>query len=304
MITLGKRDSKEKTVSKEKGKKRGRKSKSLTPIPGQDVDIPLVVGGALVVGDTTFSPLTGGLNANERSPGHSIGTNSYDDATIGENTVAREMNDEMIRALDENDANEVGDGGTSDSEGDGCECVVCFQDGMKEVNSKRLCFDAHENESGIEVDDLDSIVSEVKKDHTSKSRLYGALPDWSAPSAPHDWDPTINFNRGEPRFEDVDNPGKQSNFTFRPMFEPRGGKYICHSMPAGTVPVPMNAKTGKREVGGYEFFYQGLEEQQSNKRELQIWCKQGESIPCRQRCYIGWNIPQETGTYKAEDGRM
>ncbi len=32
---------------------------------------------------------------------------------------------------------------------------------------------------------------------------------------------------------------------------------MCHSMPAGAVPVPMNAKTGKREVGGYEFFYQG-----------------------------------------------
>ncbi len=75
-------------MSKEKGRKRGRKSKSLTPIPGQDVDIPLVVDSALIVGDTTFSPLTGGLNANEISLGHSIGTNSYDDATIGENTIA------------------------------------------------------------------------------------------------------------------------------------------------------------------------------------------------------------------------
>ncbi len=84
---MGKRDQNEKTVSKEKGKKRGRKSKSLTPIPGQDLDISLVVGGALVVGDTTFSPLTGGLNANESSLGQSIGTQSYDDATIGENTV-------------------------------------------------------------------------------------------------------------------------------------------------------------------------------------------------------------------------
>jgi hypothetical protein len=85
---LAKKDSKEKTVSNNKGKKKGRKSKLLTPIPGQDVDIPLVVGGALVVGDTTFSPLTGGFNANKSSIGPSIGTNSYDDATIGENTVA------------------------------------------------------------------------------------------------------------------------------------------------------------------------------------------------------------------------
>jgi hypothetical protein len=41
------------------------------------------------------------------------------------------------------------------------------------------------------------------------------------------------------------------------MFEPRGGKYICHAMPAGAVPVPINAVMGKREEGGYEFFYQG-----------------------------------------------
>jgi hypothetical protein len=74
-------DSKEKTVSNNKGKKRGT-------IPGQDVDIPLVVGGALVLGDTTFSPLTGGLSANKSSIGPSIGMNYYDDATIGDNTVA------------------------------------------------------------------------------------------------------------------------------------------------------------------------------------------------------------------------
>ncbi len=123
-----------------------------------------------------------------------------------ENTVARETNDEMIRALNENDANEIGDGGTSDAEGDGYECVVCFQNGMNEGDSERLSFDAHVIESGIEVDNLDSIVCEVK-DHTSKSRLYGAPPGWSAPSAPHDWNPTININREEPRFEDVDNPG-------------------------------------------------------------------------------------------------
>jgi hypothetical protein len=75
-------------LSNNKGKKRGRKSKLLTPILGQDINIPLVVGGALVVGDTIFSPLTEGLNANESSTGPSIGMNSYDDATIGDNTVA------------------------------------------------------------------------------------------------------------------------------------------------------------------------------------------------------------------------
>jgi hypothetical protein len=63
---------------------------------GQDVDIPLVVGGALVVGEATFSPLTGGVNANDTSLGPSIGMSSYDDATIRDNTMSRETNDELI----------------------------------------------------------------------------------------------------------------------------------------------------------------------------------------------------------------
>ncbi len=84
------------TVPNNKGKKRGRKKKLLTPIPGQEVDIPLVVGGALVVGEATFSPLTGGVNANNSSLGPSIGMSSYDDATIGDNTLSRETNDELI----------------------------------------------------------------------------------------------------------------------------------------------------------------------------------------------------------------
>ena len=37
------------------------------------------------------------------------------------------MNDEMIKALDENDANEVGDGGTSDAEGDDTNVLFVFK---------------------------------------------------------------------------------------------------------------------------------------------------------------------------------
>jgi hypothetical protein len=118
-------------VPKDKGKKRGRKRKLLTPIPGQDVDIPLVVGGALVVGKATFSPLTGGVNANTSSPGPSIGMKSYDDVTIRDNTMSRDTNDELIRMLDDINANEHGDGGTSDAEGEGYECVSSFKEGMK-----------------------------------------------------------------------------------------------------------------------------------------------------------------------------
>jgi hypothetical protein len=68
-------------VSKDKEKKKGRKSKMLPPIPAQEVDIPLVVDSV------SYSPLTG-INANDSSMGSSIGMSSYEDATIGDNTVA------------------------------------------------------------------------------------------------------------------------------------------------------------------------------------------------------------------------
>jgi hypothetical protein len=63
--------------------------------------------------------------------------------------------------LNDNDANETGDGGTSVAEGDGYKCVISFKDGMKEVELEHLCCDANETESGIEVDDNYAFVCEV-----------------------------------------------------------------------------------------------------------------------------------------------
>jgi hypothetical protein len=77
--------------------------------------------------------------------------------------------------LDDNDANEIGDVGTSDAEGDGYKCVISFKDGMIEVELERLCYDANEIESGVEVDDNDAFVCEVT-DESVQSRLYGAPP--------------------------------------------------------------------------------------------------------------------------------
>ncbi len=75
-------------MSKDREKKRGRKTKTLPPIPAQEVDIPLVVGSV------SCSPLTG-INANDSFIGPSIGMSSYDYATIGDNTVAQDTNDEL-----------------------------------------------------------------------------------------------------------------------------------------------------------------------------------------------------------------
>jgi hypothetical protein len=96
-------------------------------------------------------------------------------------------------------------------------CVVSFKDRMKQVELERLCCDANIIESGVEVDDNDGFVCEVK-DESVQSMLYGAPPGWSPSCGPDDWDPTINRNKGESLSEDVDNPGDWSSYTFRPMF--------------------------------------------------------------------------------------
>ncbi len=67
----------EQSVSNNKAKKRGRKSKTLPPIPAHEVEISLEVGVALVLGSATCSPLTGGVNANDSSIGPSIVMSSY-----------------------------------------------------------------------------------------------------------------------------------------------------------------------------------------------------------------------------------
>ncbi len=54
------------------------------------------------------------------------------------------------------------------------------------------------------------------------------------------------------------------------MFEPRGGKYICHAMPAGAVPVLINTVTGKREEGGHEFFYQGWKQKNPTRENCRF----------------------------------
>ncbi len=59
---------------------------------------------------------------------------SYEDAAIEDDAAAQDTNDALIGMLDDVDANEVVDGSTSDAEGDGYECVVSFEDGMKEVD--------------------------------------------------------------------------------------------------------------------------------------------------------------------------
>ncbi len=110
--------------------------------------------------------------------------------------------------------------------------------------------------------------------------------------------PTININRGEPLFEDVVNPGGWSTYTFRPMFKPRGGKYICHAMPAGAVPVPINAVTGKREAGGYEFFYQGWKEDNPTREDHRFGATREDLFPADRHVTLDVTFLKKMGLYK------
>jgi hypothetical protein len=47
--------------------------------------------------------------------------------------VGWEMNDERIKLLEAEVDEEVGDGGSSDGDGDGYECISSFVEGMKKV---------------------------------------------------------------------------------------------------------------------------------------------------------------------------
>ncbi len=65
----------------------------------------------------------------------------------------------------------------------------------------------------------------------------------------------VNLPKGEPHFDEVDNPGGWNSVTFYPIFEK--GKYVYHAMPAEVTPVPMDNVSGKRTSRGFGFFYNG-----------------------------------------------
>jgi hypothetical protein len=76
-------------------------------LPAEEVNIEC--SSALAGG--SCSPLTVGINASNAS----IGVSLYDweNTTIGDNTTMHDMKNELIKMLDDGDANEVGGGGLS-----------------------------------------------------------------------------------------------------------------------------------------------------------------------------------------------
>jgi hypothetical protein len=143
----------------------------------------------------------------------------------------------------EEETNEVGDGGDSDVEGDD---LTEHDEAMKTVILERLATEADDDGNDI-VDDGDSNCILLKK---------GSHPEIKIPGIPDNWvPPHQKVEKGEPNFDEIDNPGKWCNFTFRPEFGAHGGAYTKHTLSTGATPVP--EVDGKRCRGPWEFFYQG-----------------------------------------------
>jgi hypothetical protein len=89
---------------------------------------------------------------------------------------------------------------------------------------------------------------------------------------PDDWvAPAPKTDLGEPKFEEVDNPGKWPQFCFTPKFKMEGRKavqYLHHALPSGCTPVPLDQTTGKREVEGYEFHYEPYQHDEEYLKSL------------------------------------
>jgi hypothetical protein len=203
-----------------------------------------------------------------------------------DNTETREIRDNRILQLQDEDNNYYGDGGTSDAEGIGFDDVQGFRDDMMEANLDRLNNGKEDVKDGILDTEQNATQCLVTNDRRGKqvSSLYGAPAGWTPPSPEDGWAPKkVNTTKGEVPFEEVDNPGCWSSYTFQPVFQNnkkttgkdstnevkmdetspseakgkgKGGQYLHHAMPCGARPIPIDDNTGKREAGGWEFYYE------------------------------------------------
>ena len=201
----------------------------------------------------------------------SVGT----DFSWGDDSTNR-RSEEHIGHLHEEDKNCEGDGGMSDEEGEGYDTVAAFVRGMTEAERERYLNDNSEIEDDAEGEEFSCAPGNTID---AAAPLFGAPKGWLPPQPPESWTaPEPKTDCGEPDFAAVDNPGRWSQYTFTPTFDSKK-QYVEHSMPAGAVPVPVNPATGKREIGGYEFFYDGWKHPSPNKYNTRMGATKENLFP-------------------------
>ena len=163
-----------------------------------------------------------------------------------------------------------GDGGDSDVEGDEVQihesAVVIGRGDGDDIEPE----DSRGKTIGLGVVDLTDSSGTVNgsilmtEGNVSMTQLTDTLNqcDVKISTPPADWTaPLAQEDRGEPKFEDVDNPGKWPRYCYRPIFSGRlsTAKYKHHSLPTGAMPVPKNSEGIRKTDDGWEFHYNGWE---------------------------------------------
>ncbi len=69
-------------------------------------------------------------------------------------------------------------------------------------------------------------------------------------------------------------------------------------MPAGAVPVPINAVMGKREEDGYEIFYQGWKQENPKRENCRFGATREELFPTDRDVKLDVTFPKKMGLSK------
>ena len=203
-----------------------------------------------------------GLATNNMSPCTGLGGESITDVSLDvteDTAYSLAMNAELSK-IREAEMRNHGNGGDSDVEGEGYDHMRCFTDARIEAEGNNEDVDV---DRGLEEAE-DNFLSNVVVPELQESLMY-APPGWKQPGPDEKWrgPPARKVEKGEPAWEDVDNPGKWSQYTYRPKFK-ADGTYDHHEMPSGATPVPKNSTTGKRTINDWEVFYDGWEHPDPN----------------------------------------
>ena len=181
------------------------------------------------------SSLTGDSARIQRRPGR------LSPRTAAEEEDSREVDGpSQFRAAIEAEKNEEGDGGESDEDGEDSNI-------LNDAACEALL------EGGSPDDESTAVLDTPKKNEVIMLK-DGTRSTLKVPGMPPNWKPkACASEKGEPEFEDIDNPGNWSKYTFRSEFDAKG-KYKHHCLPTGAMPVPP-LQDGKRKIGDWEFFY-------------------------------------------------
>ena len=129
----------------------------------------------------------------------------------------------------------------------------------------------------------------------------------SFPKPPREWTATApKEGTGEPEFCEVDNPGKWSQFTFRPKFikgdkkKNIPAKYANHTLPTGARPVPKD-ESGDRKINGWGFQYEGWVGKETADLSWQPICSgasRENPFPPERRSFLDYGLLKQLGTKK------